>query len=260
MSFPYENYETLAEPLTVYYPTGQDTLAHWVFQTIDKAGKLLTQLLGLPLPDIEILLGAPPDWDAAPREDPEAQQMMLPYWIGETTPPCIVVPTQLDPIIGNPTQEKLAYLLYHQLTLAYLEADPRSWPDESPLWADEWQMHFAATWLSHQISGQQGVVMKDLHEQYAEIFEPEPDGKTPVTIRGFDWYEDTTPEDYLVFDLLLEQFAADLLAHYNPKILPHFLDLYRKDRPVLLSDEVVEMLETALGQGSIEWLDDLVYF
>jgi len=260
MSFPYENYETLAEPLTVYYPTGQDTLAHWVFQTIDKAGKLLTQLLGLPLPDIEILLVAPPDWDTAPREDTEAPQIMLPYWTGEITPPCIVVPTQLDPIIGNPTQEKLAYLLYHQLTLAYLEADPRSWPGESPLWADEWQMHFAASWLSHQISSQQGVVMKDLHEQYAEIFEPEPDGKTPVTIRGFDWYEDTTPEDYLVFDLLLEQFAADLLAHYNPKILPHFLDLYRKDTPVLLSDEVVEMLETVLGQGSIEWLDDLVYF
>ena len=260
MSFPYENYETLAEPLTVYYPTGQDTLAHWVFQTIDKAGKLLTQLLGLPLPDIEILLVAPPDWDTVPREDPEAPQIMLPYWTGETTPPCIVVPTQLDPIIGNPTQEKLAYLLYHQLTLAYLESDPRPWPGESPLWADEWQVHFAATWLSHQISHQQAVVMKDLHEQYAEIFEPEPDGKTPITIRGFDWYEDTSPEDYLVFDLLLEQFAADLLARYNSEILPCFLDLYRKDAPVLLSDEVTEMLETVLGQGSVEWLDDLVYF
>jgi hypothetical protein len=209
---------------------------------------------------MEILLVAPPDWDTAPREDPEAPQILLPYWIDETTPPCIVVPTQLDPIIGNPTQEKLAYLLYHQLTVAYLEADPRPWPAETPLWTDEWQVHFAATWLSHQISGRQDDVMKDLHEQYAEIFEPEPDGKTPITIRGFDWYEDTTPEDYLVFDLLLEQFAADLLARYDPEILPRFLDLYRKDTPVLLSDEVTEMLETVLGQGSVEWLDNLVYF
>jgi hypothetical protein len=102
--------------------------------------------------------------------------------------------------------------------------------------------------------------MRDLHKQYAEIFEPEPDGKTPVTIRGFDWYEDTTAEDYLVFDLLLQQFAADLLAHYNAEILPRFLGLYRKDSPILLSEEVTEMLESVLGQGSIEWLDDLVYF
>ena len=67
--------------------------------------------------------------------------------------------------------------------------------------------------------------MKDFHEHYAEIFEPELDGKTPVTIRGFDWYEDTSDEDYLIFNLLLEQFAADLQLKYNPEILPRFLDL-----------------------------------
>ena len=50
---------------------------------------------------------------------------------------------------------------------------------------------FAALWLMQQINGHSGIVMKDLHEHYAEIFEPELDGKTPVTIRGFDWYEDT---------------------------------------------------------------------
>ena len=257
MSFPYEQYEKLAEALTLYYPAGQETLARWIFQTIDRAGKLLTHLLSQPFPGMEILFVSPSDWDAAPREDPEGPHNMLPYWT--TVPPCLVIPQQLDPIMGEPTQQKLAYLLYHQLTLAYLEADPRPWP-ESPLWADEWQLHFAALWLSHQLDGVQGVVMKDLHEKYAGIFVPEEDGKTPVTVRGFDWYEDTTSEDYLVFDLLLEQFAADLLAHYGPEVLPHFLDHYRKDTSVLLSDEVTQVLETVLGQGSVEWLDDLVYF
>ena len=102
--------------------------------------------------------------------------------------------------------------------------------------------------------------MKDLHVRYAESFVPEEDGKTPVTIRGFDWYDDTTPEDYLTFDLLLEQFAADLLAHYGPEVLSRFLALYRKEADVLLSDDVTEMLETALDLGSVEWLDNLVYF
>jgi len=99
-----------------------------------------------------------------------------------------------------------------------------------------------------------------LHEKYEEIFEPEPDGKTPVTVRGFDWYEDTTPEDYLIYTLFLERFAADLLKNFEPGILPRFLDLYRKDGAVLLSDEVTHMLGTALGPYGEEWLEALVYF
>ena len=102
--------------------------------------------------------------------------------------------------------------------------------------------------------------MKDLHEHYAEIFEPELDGKTPVTIRGFDWYEDTSAEDYLIFNLLLERFAADLQVKYSPEILPRFLDLYRNDYSVLLSDDITDMLASILGPGGAEWLENLVYF
>ena len=260
MSFPYERYETLAEPLTVYYPTGEDALAGWVFQTIDKASKLLTNLFGRPMPEMEILLAAPVDWELAPREESEELEKPHPYWTDASSPPCIVIPLELDPIFGEPTQDKFAFILYHELTLAYLEADPRPWPNEYPLWADEWQLKFAALWLSQQINGQQGIVNKDLREQYAEIFEPEEDGKTPVTIRGFDWYEDTTPEDYLCYELLLEQFAADLLADYSPEILPRYLALYLNGHDVLLSEEVTEMLATALGPGGAEWLEELVYF
>lgn len=260
MAFPFERYETLAGPLTVYYPMGQESLARWVLETIDKAGKQLTQLLGQPMPEMEVLLVAPEDWERLPQEDPEDLNNMLPYWTDATSPPSLIVPTQLDSILGNATQEKLAFLLYHELTHAFLEADPRAWPEESPLWADEWQLQFAASWLSQQLLGRQGIITKDLHEKYAEIFEPEADGKTPVTIRGFDWYEDTPPEDYLVFDLLLEQFAADVLAKYGPEVLPRFLELYRKKYDVLLSDQVTEMLGEALGEGGEEWLEELVYF
>src|SRR5260370_944716 len=111
----------LAEPLTFYYPTGQDSLARWIFQSINKAGKLLTQLLDRPLPEMKIILAAPTDWSFAPREDPEEPHDALPYWTNATQPPSIVVPSQLDPIIGMHTQEKLAFLLYAALTQAFLE-------------------------------------------------------------------------------------------------------------------------------------------
>jgi hypothetical protein len=260
MPFPYEQYETLAEPLTVYYPTGQYSLAHWIFQSIDKAGQLLTQLLGRPMPEIQVILVAPTDWGVTPHDDPEEPNNTLPYWTTATQPPSIVLPLQLDTIIGISTQEKLVFLLYAALTQAFLENDPRPWPGESPLWADEWQLQFAALWLMQQVHGQSGIVMKDLHEQYAEIFEPELDGKTPVTVRGFDWYEDTSSEEYLVFNLLLERFAADLLENYSPEILPRFLDLYRQDFSMLLSDDVTDMLASVLGPDGAEWLEELVYF
>jgi hypothetical protein len=262
MSFPYEKYETLAEPLTVYYPTGQEESARKLFQSVDKAGKLLAQLLGQSVPEMEILLVAPGDWDTLPEQDAEEAggSISLPYWTDATQPPSLVVPLELDPMMGEPTSEKLVFLLYHELTHAFMENDARPWPKESPLWADEWQLQFAALWLFHQISGGYGIVMTDLHEKYREIFEPEPDGKTPVTVRGFDWYEDTTPEDYLIYTLLLERFANDLLVNFDAEILPRFLDLYRKDYDVLLSDEVTKMLSSSLGPDGEEWLEALIYF
>jgi len=260
MQFPYDRYETLAEPLTVYYPTGEDELARWVFQIVEKAIRVLTPWLEQPMPDLEILLVDAADWQLVPHDEPEEIATPHPYWTDITTPPCLVVPTEIDIIFGEMTPEKLAFMLYQELALAFLEQDPRPWPDDSPLWADEWQFKFCALWLSHSLNGQQGVVNQDLHEQYADIFEPEPDGKTPVTVRGFDWYEDTSLEEYLCYELLLEQFAADLLKQYGPEILPRFLALYRTPQSGLLSDDITEMLASVLGPGGSEWLENLVYF
>jgi hypothetical protein len=260
MLFPFEKYERVAEPFSVYYSEGQDSLVHLIIQSVDQASQRLMQLLDQPEPYLQVILVAPADWHATPHDDPEEPGNALPYWTNVTHPPSLVIPSQLDPIIGLPTREKLIYLIYTVLTQAFLEHDPRPWPEESPLWADEWQIQFAALWLMQQINGQTGIVMKDLHDHYAEIFEPELDGKTPVTIRGFDWYEDTSDEDYLTFNLLLEQFAADLQLKFSPEILPRFLDLYRNACSVLLSDDITDMLASILGPGGAEWLENLVYF
>lgn len=259
-NFPYERYEILSEPLTTYYPAGEEEHARWIATTVERGAKLLSQALQRPAPELEVLLVQSNDWDLVPHEDAEEVAAPHPYWTEMTSPPLIVVPIELDTIFGVPTPEKLAFALYHEVALAFLEDDPRPWPDEYPLWADEWQFKFAALWLSQTLDGQQGVVNKDLHEQYADIFEPEPDGKTPVTVRGFDWFDDTQPEDYLAFELLLERFGADLLSEYDISILPRFLDLYRQPRPHLLSDDITAMLVAALGPGSSEWLEALVYF
>lgn len=263
MAFPYAQYETLAGPLTTHYPAGQEGLTRQISQEVDRASKLLEQLLGLPMPEMDLLVVAAADWEFAPLEDEnEAEGLppMLPYWTDATKPSTLVVPEQMDEIIGEATAEKRSLLLYHELAHACLEYDPRPWPDESPLWADEWQLQFAAFWLFQQIHGQQiENITVDLHQQFAEIFEPEADGKTPVTVRGFDWYEDTTPGDYLEFVLLLERFATDLLTRYDATILPRFLERYRQEKP-LLSDEVTKMLAEVLGEGGEEWLENLVYF
>lgn len=260
MSFPYERYQTLADPVLVHYPPGQDAQARQVLQWVDEANKLLAGLLVIPAPEMGILLIAPEDWQDAPRDEPEETVMMLPYWTNSTEPSTLVVPTELDPIMGSFAPEKLAFLLFHEVAHAFVASDPRPWPAESPLWADEWQLQFAALWLYQMIYHTTGVVMFDLHLQNREIFEPEADGKTPVTVRGFDWYEDTTPQDYLEYTLLLERFADDLLERYDPDILPRFIELYRKEGVTWLSDEITNLLGIALGDGGEAWLEELPYF
>ena len=260
MPFPYEKYKREATPIPVFYSESRVSLVRTISQSVNHASQELKHLLDQQIPKMQMLLVEPSDWHATPRDDPEEPANALPYWTTVTHPPSIVIPTRLDPIIGQPTQEKLIYLIYTVLAQAFIECDSRPWPEESPLWADEWQMQFAAVWLMQQINGQSGNVMNDLQDHYAEIFEPEPDGKTPVTIRGFDWYEDTSEEDYLIFNLLLEQFAFDLLQKYSPEILPRFLEMYRNDYSVLLSDDITDVLAGILGPGGAEWLENLVYF
>lgn len=260
--FPYERYEVLDIPFKTYYPRGQKNLAREVQREVEQASKLLRQLLHLPQPELELLVIAPADWSFAPVEDseaPDAPTTMLPYWTNVTETPTLVIPEQMDEIIGETTSAKLSLLLYHEVAHAFFESDPRPWPEESPLWADEWPLQFASFWLFQQISGDIEHITNDLHQQFAASFEPEADGKTPVTVRGFDWYEDTSPEDYLEFALLLEKFAIDLLSRYDATILPRFLECYRKETP-LLSDEVTLMLADVLGAGGEEWLEKLVYF
>jgi hypothetical protein len=260
MLFPYDHYETLTESLTVYYPAGEESLARWVQQTIDSAGSQLSKLLNIDMPDFEVLVVNMDDWPLVPHSESEEVDSPHPYMTDVTTPPTLVVPLEIDPIFGEATPEKFAFMLYHELTVAYLEEDARPWPDVTPLWADEWQFKFLALWLSQQLNGIQGIVNKDIAEQDEEAFVPELDGKTPVTVRGFDWYEDTLPEEYLTYELLLEQFAADLLARYDVSIISRFLALYRVDSKEFLSDQVTQLLVEALGQDAEEWLEALVYF
>jgi hypothetical protein len=260
--FAYTKYENLVGMQRIYYPAGQDKLARRVQQETEQASKLLEALLKLPAPPMELLVVAIADWESAPLEDKEADappSTMLPYWTDVTEPPTLVIPELMDEIIGETTPEKLSLLLYHEVAHAFFESDERPWPEESPLWADEWPLQFAAFWLFQQINGNMENITADLHQQFAESFEPEADGKTPVTVRGFDWDEDTSPEDYLEFALLLEKFAIDLLSHYDASILPRFLARYRQEAP-LLSDDVTLMLAEVLGPGGEEWLENLVYF
>jgi hypothetical protein len=263
MPFPYERYRTVADRFLLYYPADQEGLARQLLQTLIRAAEKLADLLELPWPELQVMLVAPADWESSPRDEDlvgTSLPTLLPYLTGATRPPSLVVPTRLDPIIGIPSAEKLAFLLYRELAYAFLEHDPRPWPEEYPLWADEWQLQFAALWLSQQLDGRQGLVNEDLHQLYAEIFEAEEDGKTPVTIRSFNWDEETAAEDYLCFDLLLERFAADLLEQAGPAVLPRFLHAYRQDLGVLLSDDVTAMLGAAIGEHGVAWLESLPYF
>lgn len=263
MTFPYNRYAQLSDTFTLYYPRNEEARARRLLLSVKNAAEALSQLLKQPIPALQILLVGAKDWAQAPRDEEEEGgegEETYPYWTEATTPPSLVIPLEAEKSLSDSPPNHFTFVLYHPIMMAFLEADPRPWPDDYPLWADEWQLKFAALWLSQKLDGQKGMVDQELREEWSDVFEPEDDGKTPVTVRGFDWYEDTSPEDYLTYALLLEQFAADLLARYEPEILPRFLDRYRTPHDVLYSDDITAMLAEALGPGGAEWLESLVYF
>jgi hypothetical protein len=259
-TFPFHQYRQRTEPFALFYPEHEEGLANWIAQTVSDGRQKLEAAFTRSLPTFTVIVVDMVDWHLVPHDEDEDVETPHPYMTNSTEPPSLVVPTEVDILFGEATSEKLAYMLYHELAVTSLESDPRPWPEDTPLWADEWQFQFVALWLAQTLNGVQGVVNKDIRQEYEEVFEVEPDGKTPVTIRGFDWYEDTTPEDYLAYELLLEQFAADLLQKDDIHLLVRFLDLYRKDHPTLLSDNITAMLTNVLGAGSEEWLENLIYF
>src|SRR6266566_9914064 len=111
MGFPYDHYKKLAGPLTAYYPSNEEELADWIAQTLEKASERLTQLFEWPMPDMEVLLVKPEDWSLVPRDDLEEERAPRPYWTDETSPPTIVVPTEIDPTFGTITRETIALML-----------------------------------------------------------------------------------------------------------------------------------------------------
>lgn len=263
MAFPYERYAQLSDTFTLYYPRGEEVRARRQLQSIKDATALLSQLLKQPVPAMQILVVAARDWSRAPREELEEGgegEDTYPYWTEQTSPPSLVIPLGAEKALTGAPPNHFSFVLYHPIMLAFLESDERPWPEDYPLWADEWQLKFAALWLTYRLNGQKGMVNQSLRDELSELFEPEDDGKTPITIRGFDWDEDTEPDDYLAYSLLHEQFAADLLARYDPEVLPRFLALYRTGRDILYSKDVTTMLVEALGPGGSEWLEALVYF
>src|SRR5579871_4203024 len=151
MLFPYENYQILEEPLKIYYPAGQESQARWISERIVAASSLLAQLMNQPIPAMQLLFVTDEDWHLAPHSDPEEIEALQPYWTDSLDPVALVIPTAVDPIFGDVTPEKFAFLLHHELGLAFLEADPRPWPNDYPLWADEWQLKFMALWLSQKL-------------------------------------------------------------------------------------------------------------
>ena len=64
------------------------------------------------MPPMEVLLVATDDWALAPRDDAEENRDLLPYWTSISAPGTLVMPVEVASVFGEPTQEKLAFMLY----------------------------------------------------------------------------------------------------------------------------------------------------
>lgn len=56
MPFPFEKYERVIEPFSMYYSESQDSLIHLVIQSVDQANHMLMQLLDQPRLNLQVIM------------------------------------------------------------------------------------------------------------------------------------------------------------------------------------------------------------
>lgn len=195
----------------------------------------LPGLLGLPTPELEALVVADGDWEAAPRDNSRPYPPGLPYFTRAADPPALVVPETLAAAIRPRTPATLPLVVLHELAHAFLAGEVAT---RGPAWLRELPPQAA----SAAVARRQGL---PLDEHLAEIESP------GFTIRGF-----RTPagaEEQMAFQNLLLKLGAESLEKFGERSLRRLIEALREVNEVSEA-RAEELLADALGEGGRRWL------
>jgi hypothetical protein len=195
----------------------------------------LPEILGLPAPELEALVVADADREAAPRDNHRPYPRGLPYFTRAADPPALVIPEKLSEAVQPRTLATLPLVVHHELAHAFLAGEVAT---RTPGWLRELPPQAA----SAAVARREGL---PLDEHLAQIPSP------GFTVRGF-----RTPagaEDQMAFQNLLLKLGAAMLEEFGEVFLPRLVGALRRENEVSEA-RAEELLAAALGEGGREWL------
>lgn len=195
----------------------------------------LPELLGLPAPELEALLVADGDWEAAPRDNSRPYPRGLPYFTRAAEPPALVIPGELSEAIQPQTRVTLPLVVGHELAHAFLAGKVAT---NTPAWLRELPPQTASAAVAR---GQR----LPLRDHLARIESP------GFTVRGFR--SPASVAEQMAFQNLLLKLGADALEDFGEDFLRRLVRALQRKVEV---DEprAEELLAGALGEGGRQWL------
>lgn len=217
------------------HPPGLEGRARTVLRPLEAGLAALPEVLGLQAPDLEALLVANGDWEAAPREGERPYPRGLPYFTRAAEPPALVIPEELSDAIRPRTPATLPLVVHHELAHAFLAGKVAA---ETPAWLRELLPQTASAAMARR----QRLPLQD-HLAQIEI--------PGFTVRGF-----RTPagaREQMAFQNLLLKLGAAALEDSGEDFLRRLVWALQRENE-LNEAHAETFLADMLGEGGRQWL------
>ena len=237
-SSPLPGYERLDGEIPVFHPPGLKTRAAEARDLLEMGTTVLSEILDVEPPTLEVLLVADDDWERAPRENERPYPPGLPYFTRAPNPPALVLPETLSPIFRPRSSATEALIVWHELAHAFLLREP---VPRAPAWLRE----LVPQALSAAVARRAGLPL----DGHLRQMDPSPG----FTVRGSLGRADAARQ--MDFQNLLLVLGAAALEEFGEGFLKTLAHALWREKDLVDEERAEELLATSLGPGGRGWLE-----
>ena len=230
-------YERLDGAVPVLHPPRLEGWGRGLRVLLEVGVRTLSAVLEVETPELQALLVAEADWPEAPRENSKPYPPGLPYFTRSVTPPALVLPEELAPVLYPRTEALLPLVVWHELAHAFLLQTEMV---RTPAWLREFGPQAAAI----AVARRSGLPLKD---HLSQIERPD------FTIREFGGRADAGEQ--MSFQNLLLLFGDATLEEFREGFLNKLVRALWDEEDPVDEGRAEELLAKALGTGGREWLE-----
>ncbi len=231
-------YERLYGAAPVTYPPGMRDRAEEARRLLDAGIDVLSEVLEVEPPELDMLLVVEADWKETPRENSHAYPYGLPYFTRSVRPPTLVLPEEITADITPRTEATASLVVWHELAHAFLL---RKEIVKTPAWLGEFVPQASAAVIARRAGLPLG--------EHLSLVEKDPG----FTVRTLSGRADAGRQ--MAFQNLLLSLGVAALEQFGERFLRRLVHRLWKETEIVDERRAEELLAGSLGSGGRGWLE-----